>query len=136
MKVMQLDVTDEQSTENCYNVVKQYLDENAIQLWAIINNAGIFTGGAIELGKLREFERCFAVNSLGVIRITRTFLPLIRRSKGRIICVDSFAGRISFAGLASYSISKYAVSAFTDALRREMHRFGVKVITIEPSLYK
>ena len=45
-------------------------------------------------------------------------------------------GRVALPGFTSYSSSKFAVIGFSDSLRREMFKFGVKVITIEPTLYR
>ncbi len=48
----------------------------------------------------------------------------------------SIAGRQTDPSFAAYCMSKHAVLSFSDALRREMHKWGVKVSTIEPSFYK
>lgn len=77
------------------------------------------------------------INALGLVRVTRPFLPLLRRTKGsRIILVNSIAGRLSAFPSASYSMSAFAVRAFGDALRREIKPFGVHVTVVEPTLYQ
>lgn len=45
-------------------------------------------------------------------------------------------GRIVLPYLSAYAVSKYGVAAFSDALRREMHPWGVRVSIIEPGAYK
>jgi len=57
------------------------------------------------------------VNLLGLIDVTMTFLPLVKRSRGRIVNTASMAGRVAMSGNAAYSVSKYGVEAFTDSLR-------------------
>ncbi len=70
-----------------------------------------------------DYEDLFAVNLLGVIDMTVTFLPLIKKAKGRIVNTSSMAGRVSFAETAPYSITKYGVEAFSDSIRQ--HSFYV-----------
>jgi short-subunit dehydrogenase len=72
----------------------------------------------------------------GVIDTTVAFLPLIRKSQGRIVNVASMAGRYSFATMSSYTISKYGVEAFSDALRNEMKHLGVSVHIVEPGYFR
>jgi len=58
---------------------------------------------------------------------------LIRKCKGRIINITSIAGRIYNLGISSYCSSKFAFEGFSDCLRLELSKVGVKVIIIEPS---
>ncbi|GBO44062.1 hypothetical protein AVEN_169567-1, partial [Araneus ventricosus] len=60
-------------------------------LWAIINNAGISKGSEIEITSIQKIEEVIDVNLMGTIRVTKAFLPLLRRSKGRVINVASAA---------------------------------------------
>ena len=57
------------------------------------------------------------VNLLGLIDVTMTFLPLVKRSHGRIVNTASVFGRHVIGGCAPYCVSKYGVEAFTDSLR-------------------
>ncbi|KAG7168552.1 D-beta-hydroxybutyrate dehydrogenase-like 4 [Homarus americanus] len=81
---------------------------------------------------MKDFRRDPEVNVFGLIATTKTFLPLIRQGKGRVVSVASVAGRLSCAVMAPYCASKYAVEGFNDALRQEMRQFGVAVCLIEP----
>ncbi|GFU53598.1 d-beta-hydroxybutyrate dehydrogenase, mitochondrial [Trichonephila clavipes] len=65
--------------------------ENARELWAVINNAGISKGSEVEITSMEKIEEVIDVNLLGTIRVTKAFLPLLRKSKGRIINVASAA---------------------------------------------
>ena len=86
-------------------------------LWAVVNNAGIAVGTApIEMLAMDQVQRCVDVNLFGMIRVTKAFLPLVRRSRGRIINMSSVMGRHVF-GSMPYSIAKYGVEAFSDKLR-------------------
>nr|KAG5713567.1 hypothetical protein BaRGS_024615 [Batillaria attramentaria] len=106
------------------------------ELWAVVNNAGVGLVCEIEWCSVDQFQRIMDVNVLGVVRVTKAFLPLLRYSKGRVINVASLAGRLTLPMYAAYSMSKKSVVAFSDALRQEMAKFGVSVISIEPGLYK
>lgn len=55
---------------------------------------------------------------------------------GRIVIVASMAGRVALDSFGIYCMTKYAVVAYADVLRREMRKFNVKVSTIEPALFK
>ena len=72
----------------------------------------------------------------GLISITKAFLPLLRRTKGRVVNIASCLGRVAVPGGAAYCISKFSVQAFSDTLRREVQPFGVTVHVIEPGFFK
>ncbi|KAL4239934.1 hypothetical protein ACF0H5_000730 [Mactra antiquata] len=134
LHVVHVDVTDEWLVRGAVKYVKENLGDN--ELWAIVNNAGIAIFTEIEWCSVVQFQRILDVNVIGVVRVTKAFLPLIRNSNGRIVNVASLAGRFTMPAFAAYSMSKRACIAFSDALRIEMKKFNVKVSTIEPSLYK
>jgi short-subunit dehydrogenase len=73
-----------------------------------------------------------SVNLFGVIRVTNAFLPLIRKSQGRIVNVSSIMARMATPFAGSYSITKNAIDSYSAILRLEMKRFNVKVVVIEP----
>ena len=76
------------------------------------------------------------VNLWGMVTVTKIFLPLLKKSKGRIVNVSSICGRTAFPSVMSYSISKYGVEAFSDCLRLEMKSWGISVHIIEPAGFK
>jgi len=69
-------------------------DNFSLEFWALINNAGICNFCGIEYGKgVDIFRNELNVNTLGVVRITKTFLPLLRKTQdSRIVIVGSMAG--------------------------------------------
>ncbi|XP_035232726.1 retinol dehydrogenase 7-like [Stegodyphus dumicola] len=105
-------------------------------LWTIVNNAGISAGGEVIWTSMNTVKKIFDVNTFGVVRVTKAFLPMLCKSQGRVITTTSFVAKCSTPGLVAYSSSKQAAQSFCDGLRLEMYRFGVKVITIEPSAHK
>lgn len=130
---LRLDVTDPVSREMAVNAVLQA--EGRIDV--LVNNAGYGSFGAIETISEEEARRQLDVNLFGLSELCRLVLPAMReRGSGRIVNVASVAGKavIYFGGW--YHVSKFAVEAFSDALRIEMKPFGVDVVIIEPGCIK
>lgn len=75
-----------------------------LELWAVINNAGISKGSDIEVTSIEKIEEVIDVNLMGTIRVTKTFLPLLKKSKGRVINIASAAGKFHCVDLCT---SKY-----------------------------
>ena len=71
-------------------------------LWTVVNNAGIAIFTEIEWCSVQQFQRIFDVNVIGLVRVTKTFLPLVRNVKGRIVNVASLAGQYLVIHLSLY----------------------------------
>ncbi|XP_067650208.1 D-beta-hydroxybutyrate dehydrogenase, mitochondrial-like [Haliotis asinina] len=128
--VLKLDVTSDESVELCFERTRKICKGTG--LWSLVNNAGVVSFGDVELSTMDIFQKVVDVNLLGVIRVTKTFLPLVRYAKGRIVNVTSVKGLCAHPCFGAYNISKYGAEGLTDTLRLEMKRFGVKVIAVEP----
>ncbi|KAK7068739.1 hypothetical protein SK128_026624 [Halocaridina rubra] len=134
LSVVSLDVTKDDEVRAAYKYIEDDLGDK--KLWAVVNNAGIAAVTEIEWCPIAEYRRVYEVNSLGPIRVTKTFLPLLRESSGRIVLVASLAGRYTFPGFTAYSMSKHATVSFADGLRLEMQKWDISVHTVEPTLYR
>ncbi|XP_030624779.1 D-beta-hydroxybutyrate dehydrogenase, mitochondrial [Chanos chanos] len=132
MKVVQLDVCDEEQVSRAVEFVRSNLEDPEKGLWAVVNNAGISTFGEVEFTTMETYKQVSEVNLWGTIRVTKAFLPLIRRARGRVVNVASMYGRMGNALRSPYCVSKFGVEAFSDCLRYEMKAWGVKVSVIEP----
>uniref|UniRef100_A0AAX7TJA8 3-hydroxybutyrate dehydrogenase, type 1 n=1 Tax=Astatotilapia calliptera TaxID=8154 RepID=A0AAX7TJA8_ASTCA len=132
MKVVQLDVCNEEQVNKAVDHFREILGESEAVLWAVVNNAGVSTFGEVEFTSMDTYKHVSEVNLWGTIRVTKAVLPLIRRAKGRVVNVASMYGRMGNIMRSPYCISKYAVEAFSDCLRYEMKAWGVKVSVIEP----
>ena len=129
VKALSLDVTDEASMEAA---VQQIIDAEG-RIDVLINNAGYGFYGAIEDVPIDEARRQFEVNLFGLARLTQLVLPHMRaQGRGRILNISSMAGRITMPLGAWYHATKYALEAFSDALRMEVEEFGIDVVIIEP----
>ena len=100
----------------------------------LFNNAGF--GGVNWFENLkpeRHIEMLIRVNLTGTMLVTHAVLPeMLKRRNGHIINMASVAGLIASPLITTYSASKYGVRAFTDALRREISPFGIRVSGIYP----
>jgi NAD(P)-dependent dehydrogenase (short-subunit alcohol dehydrogenase family) len=101
-------------------------------LSGLVNNAGLYMGGPLELMTDEEIEATYAVNVTGLLRMTRACLPLLRDSGGRIVNISSISGLVALPGVSVYAGSKHAVEAITDSLRVELGVLGLRVIAVEP----
>nr|XP_014699345.2 retinol dehydrogenase 16-like [Equus asinus] len=129
-----LDVTKAESIAAATQWIKERVGDRG--LWGLVNNAGIAVPVAPnEWLTKQDFMKILNVNLLGVIEVTLSLLPLVRKARGRVVNVSSVMGRVSLLG-GGYCISKYGVEAFSDSLRRELSYFGVKVAIIEPGYFK
>ena len=72
------------------------------------------------------------VNFFGAVSLTKTFLELIRESKGRVINVSSLNGIIGTGSKSAYCASKFALEGFSDSLRKEVAPLGVAVSIVNP----
>lgn len=130
LKGFRLDVTDERSIQDAAAALEAELGDEG--LYGLVNNAGITVSGPLELLDLAEIRRQFEVNLFGQIAVTQAFLPLLRRANGRIVNMSSINGRVAPPFLGPYAMSKFALEAFSDALRRELEPWGIEVAVIEP----
>ncbi|XP_019622983.1 PREDICTED: retinol dehydrogenase 16-like [Branchiostoma belcheri] len=138
LQPIQMDVTKTDSVQDAFRVVKQAVGSKG--LWGLVNNAGILgvITGTMEWATLEDYQAVLNVNLLGMIDVTKTFLPLLKKSRGRIVNVASGAGRIALPNAygGPYAVSKYGAEAFSDSLRRAMRCFGIKVHIIEPGFFR
>lgn len=129
VQALRLDITNEQSITQ----VVQELIEREGRIDVLINNAGYGYFGAIEDVPISDAKHQFEVNIFGLARITQEVLPYMRVQKsGRIVNLASVAGHVTLAFGAWYNATKYALEAFSDALRMEVKPFGIDVVIIEP----
>ncbi len=129
-----VDVTQREEIEV---MVKSALDVYG-QIDILFNNAGFGRLDWLEnLDTTRDIETQVDVNLLGVIQVTRAVLPyMLKQGYGHIINMSSVAGWIAAPLYTIYSATKFGVRAFTDALRREVTPFGIKVSGFIPVLQK
>jgi NAD(P)-dependent dehydrogenase (short-subunit alcohol dehydrogenase family) len=125
-------IVDLADPDTVHPACSEILDRCDGRLAGLVNNAGINVSGPFEAVPLEDWRRQFEVNLFGHLGITQALLPALLAARGRIINVGSIGGRMSLPFLAPYSASKFAMHAWTDALRLELRPHGVKVSLVEP----
>jgi NAD(P)-dependent dehydrogenase (short-subunit alcohol dehydrogenase family) len=129
-----LDVTSDQSVDAA---VKELLAASGGRLDVLVNNAGYYLVGPIEETTPDELRAQLETNVVGVLRVTRAVLPTMRaRGAGAIVNIGSVSGRVVVPVAGPYHTSKWALEALTEALRYEVHPFGIRVICVEPGPFK
>jgi NAD(P)-dependent dehydrogenase (short-subunit alcohol dehydrogenase family) len=124
-----LDVTDEASRTAVVAAVTA--QHGPVSL--LVNNAGTGRMGPVEDFPMTDWERLFATNVFGLVRMTQLVLPGMRSAgRGRILNVGSMGGEFTTPLAGAYHASKYAVEAVSDALRAEVKPFGISVVVLQP----
>jgi NAD(P)-dependent dehydrogenase (short-subunit alcohol dehydrogenase family) len=133
IEIHALDVTNTGQIED----LARLLAKGSVPLHAVINNAGFAAPGFADDVTDTELRQQFDTNFFGAAAVTRAFLPQLRRQGfGHIVMISSVSGRMGFAGVGSYSASKFALEGWTESLRYEMAPLGIQVVLIEPGAFE
>ena len=125
-----LDYTDEANVAACAD---QVLDATGGRLDGLFNNGAYGQLGALEDVETDHLRAQFEANFFGWHDLTRRILPAMRaQGSGRIVQCSSVLGFVAFKYRGPYNASKFALEGYTDTLRLEVKRFGIKVISIQP----
>ena len=98
----------------------------------IVCCAGIFRAGSLVEIDEAVMERSLDVNVLGAFRTIRTFFPLLAQRRGRVVLVGTEMTSCPMPFTGPYSVSKCALQAFADTLRRELMLLGMRVVVVQP----
>jgi clavulanate-9-aldehyde reducatase len=125
----EVDVTDEQAA-NAFVAAAQ---ERLGGLDVLVNNAGVMLLGPVAGADTEHWRRMVEVNLLGLLYCTHAALPLMTAGGGgHIVNLSSVAGRNARAGAAVYNMTKFGVTAFSEALRQEALHSNIRVTCVEP----
>jgi len=127
-----VDITNPEQIKTAFEAVRQALGEKP--LVGLINNAGISVGGPLEFVPIDRLRQMLEVNLIGHISVSQLFIPLLRKSQGRIINVGSVAGIFASPLMGPYCASKYAMEAISDVMRRELKPWNIRVSLLEPGI--
>lgn len=134
------DVTDPASVKKSAEIAQAIVGSGS--LIAIVNNAGVVIDGPLLHIDPGEVRIQLEINVLGVMAVTQCFFPLLRKGanhqvKKRIINIGSVSGLFASPFLGPYCMSKYALEAFTDSLRRECLIYpDIDVVILEPGPFQ
>lgn len=124
-KVLTLDLGD---AERVAVTLREALDT----LDAVVVCAAIGPIGPLETLPLATLRKTLEVNSIACVAVYQACMPLLRRSRGRIVFISSFSGKVALPFVGAYSGSKFALEGLADVMRREAVPFGVHVVLVEP----
>jgi len=126
---LDLDVTDERACTDAVGRTRAELGG----LDVLVNNAGVMLLGTIVGADTEDWRRMISTNVLGVMYMAAAAVEdMVAQGSGDIVNVSSVAGRVARKGSGVYNASKWAVNAFSEALRQEVTSQGVRVSLIEP----
>jgi NAD(P)-dependent dehydrogenase (short-subunit alcohol dehydrogenase family) len=126
-----LDVTDRQSFSDFLDIVENQLGP----LDVLVNNAGVIAVGSAVEEPDAVTRRLLDVNVYGVIQGTKLAAQrMLPRGCGHIINIASLGAVRPTEGIATYCATKHAVLGYTDTIRLENRRSGVRFSAIMPTL--
>lgn len=129
ISVYQLDVTDDASIANAAEQILS--DFETVDV--LLNNAGYGLVGPLEAATKEQILHQFNTNVIGLMEVTRAFLPHMRaNNSGLILNVSSIGGRVTFPYFSLYHSTKWAVEGFSESLSYELDQFNIHVKIIEP----
>lgn len=103
------------------------------QVDILVNNAGFGSFGRIELLDSKREEQMITLNCIAPVLLSQTFIPQMKvRGSGTIINLSSLAGLQPLPYMATYAATKAFDYSFSLALRGELNKFGINVITVCP----
>jgi NAD(P)-dependent dehydrogenase (short-subunit alcohol dehydrogenase family) len=102
----------------------------------LVNNAGTSLFAATEEASDDQIRDLFDANYLGMVRVLRSALPLLRKQRsGHILGVSSGLGITALPLIGFYCATKWAVEALHESLAQEVKPFGIRVTLVEPGAY-
>jgi NADP-dependent 3-hydroxy acid dehydrogenase YdfG len=127
--VLEADVSRPEEAES---IVARTVDRWG-RLDVLVNNAGLMALSPVDRARVEDWRRMLDLNLLGLMVATRAALPHMRRQKdGHVVNISSTAGRVANPDAAVYAATKFGVGAFSEALRREVYKDGIRVTIVEP----
>jgi short-subunit dehydrogenase len=103
----------------------------------VVNNAGTIEVGPIESQTLTDFHGAMNTMFWGMVYTTMAALPpMMERRSGRIVNITSIGGKVALPHIAPYTCAKFAAMGFSQALRSELAKNGIKVTTVVPGLMR
>ena len=121
------DITKEQEVKGWSRRVTEALGDGS-GLDLLISNAGVLTPGPIEVLPLDALRREFDVNVFGALSVINTFLPALRRARGRIVQISTWTASLPLPFNGPSGASKAAMEVFATVYRAELKHFGVDVV--------
>ena len=114
----------------------QACDERLGGIDVIVNNAGVASGGFFGDLTLEDWDWQISVNLMGVVKGCKAFLPMLQKSKGKIINIASMAALMQGPAMSNYNVAKAGVVALSESLLADLHQDQVSVHVVCPSFFQ
>jgi len=134
LRPVMLDVTKAETIAAAKEEVAEALGD--MPLMGLVNNAGINVSAPLEFVPLDDLRWQLEVNVVGQVAVTQAFLPMLRKSKGRIVNIGSTSGFFPAPLQGAYCASKHAMEAITNVFRIELKPWGIHVAIVDPGAIK
>jgi NADP-dependent 3-hydroxy acid dehydrogenase YdfG len=132
---IEADITDKAQAQGAVETTVSELG----RLDTVVNNAGVMLLGPAEGAPIEEWERMVALNVSGLLYVSHAALPHLlkaaedgAREVADLVNISSVAGRVARGGAGVYNLTKFGVTAFTEALRQEVGGRHVRISVVEP----
>jgi NAD(P)-dependent dehydrogenase (short-subunit alcohol dehydrogenase family) len=126
-----IDVTDDAAVGAAVSEVSLGVGQRGLA--GLVNNAGVGVAWPMEVIPVDALRRVYDVNVFGQVAVIQAFLPLLRPRAGRIVNIGSVGDRLTLPFGAPLTSSKWAFASITEALRLELHPWGIHVVLVEPA---
>jgi dehydrogenase/reductase SDR family protein 7B len=124
-----MDLSNQTSIEAAWSHLREL--PRAVDI--LVNNAGMTQRARVVETGMDVYRRLLEVNFLAAVDLTRKVLPgMLERGAGQIVAVSSLMGKFSSPQRSGYAAAKHALQGFMDALRAEVHAFGIQVLVASP----
>src|SRR4051794_10739601 len=131
------DLTLDVRSDDDWAAARDWVEEHWGGLDVLVNNAGVAGGGRIDVAGMDEWQWITEINLFGVVRGTRTFVPMLKQQRsGHIVNVASLAGLVHPAGMGSYNAVKAGVVAFSETCAHELAEWDIRCSAVCPSYFR
>jgi NAD(P)-dependent dehydrogenase (short-subunit alcohol dehydrogenase family) len=132
VSAVRLDVTKQEDVD----AAAKFVAAQGRGLYGVINNAGVGLAG--ELTKVSDADVLWLhdVNVMGPLRVNRTFIDMLKQSKGRTAIIGSLSGFVTKPQGGVYSMTKFATEAYAETLELELKESGVASSIIDPGAFR
>ncbi len=133
VRAMELDINSDEAVA----AVMPGLLEQVGAIDVLVNNAGYSLWGPVEGLSMEQLKAQFEANFFSAVRMIKAVLPgMLAQRGGTIINVSSVLGRLGTPFNGAYAASKFALEGLSESLRTELWPFGVRVVVLEPGLFR
>jgi NAD(P)-dependent dehydrogenase (short-subunit alcohol dehydrogenase family) len=128
LHLFEADLSDEASASA---VARQMADELS-RVDILVHCAAAVALGPVETAAVGDFDLQYRLNLRAPFMLTQAMLPLLKKSRGQVVFINSTAGARANANASQYSATKHGLRALADSLREEVNRHGIRVVSVFP----